>query len=182
MLRHKIAKRVAGAALTVVSALGICAFGPTPAQAESSYRITLGMDECGVMAVGVTGTCIVSLQTWLNIFDHANLVVDGKFGPKTKLAVINFQNEHGLTPDGRFGKNSRNALRGEFQYMMENSVATPRLEKNEPVTVDVGGAEPGLDGGLITAFTCIGVGIVAGTAGTPAVGVGAEVACVILLE
>jgi peptidoglycan hydrolase-like protein with peptidoglycan-binding domain len=44
--------------------------------------ITIDMSECKVMAVGVTGTCIVSLQTWLNIFDDANLVVDGKFGPK----------------------------------------------------------------------------------------------------
>jgi peptidoglycan hydrolase-like protein with peptidoglycan-binding domain len=83
------------------------------------------------MAVGVTGTCIVSLQTWLNIFDDANLVVDGKFRPKTKRAVQQFQSEHGLTADGRVGPNTRNALRGEYQYMIENSVATPRLEKRD---------------------------------------------------
>jgi peptidoglycan hydrolase-like protein with peptidoglycan-binding domain len=184
MVRNKVAKRVAGTALTVVTALGISALGAAPAQAEDHYRITLGMNECGVMAVGVTGTCIVSLQTWLNIFDHANLVVDGKFGRKTKQAVQHFQNEHGLKADGRVGPNTRNALRGEFQYMMENSVGTPRLEKDGPVTVDVG-AEPGAHGGWIVGLTCLGLGAAAGVAaGGVDVPVGAAVdaACIVTLE
>jgi peptidoglycan hydrolase-like protein with peptidoglycan-binding domain len=190
MVRRNVAKRVAGTALTLVTALGICSLAVAPAQAEDHYKITLGMNECGVMAVGVTGTCIVSLQTWLNIFDNANLVVDGRFGPKTKRAVQHFQSEHGLKADGRVGPNTRNALRGEFQYMMDNSVATPRLEKNGPVTLDVGETEPGLHGGLFSRITCIGVaagaGAVGGVVGTPITGFGSAVAadavCQIILD
>lgn len=48
--------------------------------ANNSYRITRDIGECGVMAVGVTGACIVSLQTWLNVLDGAGLVPDGGSG------------------------------------------------------------------------------------------------------
>ena len=189
MVRSKVAKRVAGTALTVVTALGISALAATPAHAHSRYMITIDMSECKVMAVGVTGTCIVSLQTWLNIFDDANLVVDGKFGPKTKRAVQHFQSEHGLTPDGRVGPNTRNALRGEYQYMMDNSVATPRLEKQGPVTVDAG-AEPGLHGGWFTKIYCGTAGALGGVAGGAvgnvpgAIGgaLATEMACLVLLD
>jgi peptidoglycan hydrolase-like protein with peptidoglycan-binding domain len=182
MVRTTVAKRVAGTALTLVTALGICSLTTAPAQAEDNYRITLGMNECGVMAVGVTGTCIVSLQTWLNIFDDANLVVDGKFGPQTKRAVQHFQSEHGLKADGRVGPNTRNALRGEFQYMMENSVGTPRLEKNGstsgPMKLEVDGAEPGAHGGVIGGLTCMVIGGGVGLA-NPAAGIFLEANCVV---
>jgi hypothetical protein len=140
--------------------------------------------ECGVMAVGVTGTCIISLQSWLNIFDDAGLVVDGDFGPATEAAVRNFQGRHGLVPDGRFGDASRNALRGVFQYMMDNSVATPKpgaslaCTPSTGVNCDVGGAVPGANGGLIQTLICNGVGEV----GRGPYGLGAEIFCEVLLS
>lgn len=164
LARRAIRRRTAAAivALAVIVA-GLVVAAPA-AHADNSYRITLGMNECGVMAVGVTGTCIVSLQTWLNIFDDAGLVVDGRFGPATRAAVIEFQRRHGLLPDGRFGNASRNALRGVYQYMMDNSVATPRpgpslrCNPGTGVNCDVGGVVPGAHGGIIQTLSCTALG------------------------
>jgi peptidoglycan hydrolase-like protein with peptidoglycan-binding domain len=159
-MRH-IAYRAGVTIVAVVAILaGILAITPA-ASAEDSYRITIDMAECDVMAVGVIGTCIISLQTWLNIFEKAGLVVDGKFGPATEAAVKNFQRNHGLDPDGRFGNFSRNALRGEYQDMMANSVPSP---KPAPLCntatgegCDLGEAVPGLNGGIIQTLFCEGI-------------------------
>jgi hypothetical protein len=76
------------------------------------------MDECRVMAVGVTGTCIVSLQTWLNIFDDADLEVDGVIWRSTERAAGNFQLKHGLNADGRFSHRSVPLRRLEFRVQV----------------------------------------------------------------
>jgi peptidoglycan hydrolase-like protein with peptidoglycan-binding domain len=157
---RRIRRSVATATIVAASLAGMVALAPA-ASADNSYRITLDMSECGVMAVGVTGTCIVSLQTWLNIFEHAGLAVDGDFGPATEAAVKDFQRRQGLVPDGLFGDASRNALRGVYQYMIDNSVATPKpgasLTCNTAtgVNCDVGGAVPGANGGIIQSLTCL---------------------------
>jgi peptidoglycan hydrolase-like protein with peptidoglycan-binding domain len=160
-----------------------------PASADNSYRITLDMSECGVMAVGVTGTCIISLQSWLNIFDQAGLAVDGDFGPATEAAVREFQRRHGLVPDGRFGDASRNALRGVYQDMIENSVATPSpapedLSCNTATGVhcDIGGAVPGFNGGWMQTLACAGVGGAVGALTGPLAGGGANVFCDVVLQ
>ncbi|HEV2372099.1 MAG TPA: peptidoglycan-binding domain-containing protein [Streptosporangiaceae bacterium] len=46
------------------------------------------------LAEGSTGDCVVILQQALNGVDHANLVPDGDFGPKTLTAVENYQAQH----------------------------------------------------------------------------------------
>jgi len=51
----------------------------------------------------------VWLQTRLNLYG-AKLIVDGIIGPKTKAAVIHFQKNHALTPDGIAGPLTRLAL------------------------------------------------------------------------
>jgi hypothetical protein len=58
---------------------------------------------------GSEGEKVRELQTLLN--NHgASLEVDGKFGSKTKDAVISYQKANGLTVDGIVGKNTWNAL------------------------------------------------------------------------
>jgi peptidoglycan hydrolase-like protein with peptidoglycan-binding domain len=145
-------------ALAAVVASMLAIAPAADADADEPQRITLAMSECGVMAVGVTGTCIISLQSWLNIFDNAGLVVDGKFGPATEAAVRNFQLKHGLDADGRFGDHSRNALRGEYQYMMEHSVPSPKPAPLCDLTTGEGCASgeavPGFNGGDVQSIFC----------------------------
>ena len=110
---------------------GACWHRCARSRADDRYRITLDVSECGVMAVGVTGTCIVSLQTWLNIFDDAEPQSRWCLRTGDQHAVINFQLKHGLTLDGRFGEHARNALRGEYKYMIDNSVASAEIGVHE---------------------------------------------------
>ncbi|MFE7836765.1 peptidoglycan-binding protein [Streptomyces sp. NPDC057474] len=172
-------------AIALVGGVGVAVAAPS-SSSETEYKVTLEMSECDLMAVGVTGSCIRSLQTWLNISDGANLVVDGVFGPETKSAVIHFQKRFGLVPDGIFGDNSRNALKGWYYDMTQNSVPTPRPGAPAAVPLDSGRVEEGLNSGMgytvVTAIACGGVGLVAGFLTTPAGGFGASLACDILLD
>lgn len=52
------------------------------------------------------------IQCRLNIFSHANLVIDDNFGSKTEKAVKNYQKDKGLAVDGIVGINTfKNILR-----------------------------------------------------------------------
>lgn len=53
-----------------------------------------------LLRVGSNGFAVRNLQAFLKIS------TDGKFGEKTKLAVINFQKKNGLVADGIAGKNT----------------------------------------------------------------------------
>jgi hypothetical protein len=61
------------------------------------------------MKKGMEGSFVQQIQDLLNKQGYP-LVVDGKFGNKTELAVKDFQAKHGLTPDGIFGTNSMNKM------------------------------------------------------------------------
>ena len=50
------------------------------------------------------------VQNDLNDFNNAGLTVDGSFGPLTKAAVINWQNELGLKVDGIVGPQTWSSL------------------------------------------------------------------------
>jgi peptidoglycan hydrolase-like protein with peptidoglycan-binding domain len=53
---------------------------------------------------------IAALQRALNKLTNAGLAVDGRFGPKTKAALIVFQTRNGLDADGRIGPVSWSAI------------------------------------------------------------------------
>jgi len=57
-----------------------------------------------VLKWGSVGADVQMLQNFLNINGFSVGVADGKFGPKTHLAVQSFQGLHGLTSDGFVGK------------------------------------------------------------------------------
>ena len=60
--------------------------------------------------VAVNGAEVMELQKFLNAKGFGPLVVDGKFGPMTKAAVIKFQLANGLVGDGIVGPLTRAAL------------------------------------------------------------------------
>ena len=56
---------------------------------------------------GTKGVAVQLLQKFLNWYHPTwKLTVDGKFGKKTKAALVAWQKVEGLTPDGVFGKKS----------------------------------------------------------------------------
>ncbi|MCB9674468.1 MAG: peptidoglycan-binding protein [Alphaproteobacteria bacterium] len=65
-----------------------------------------GVDLDRTLRTGARGRDVERLQRFLG------LPVDGKFGPDTRAAVIQFQMDHGLDPDGIIGKKSREAFSG----------------------------------------------------------------------
>lgn len=61
------------------------------------------------IARGHRGSTVETLQAALN-HNGADIAVDGKFGPETHAAVVDFQQENGLKVDGRVGPETRGAL------------------------------------------------------------------------
>lgn len=62
---------------------------------------------------GMSGPSVKWLQYMLNQIGY-KLIVDGNFGPGTKLAVKDFQRECKLVVDGVFGSKSREMLKKEL--------------------------------------------------------------------
>jgi hypothetical protein len=89
-----------GAGLATIS-LAFLLLGTPQAAAD------IDINKCAMLAKGYRGGCVNELQKQL----HANLSNDGKFGPKTKQAVVDFQKSRGLTPDGIVGPETKLALR-----------------------------------------------------------------------
>ena len=74
--------------------VGFGYFGPIENNSPAIYP---------TIKIGGRGASVKTLQTLLNS-NGANLTVDGIFGQLTKIAVLSFQGEKGLTKDGIVGK------------------------------------------------------------------------------
>lgn len=88
---------------------------PSPAR----FEISLDMPECGVMYLGTVGSCIISLQTWMNWAvgtKTQHIDIDGVYGPQTQALVETFQRRYvpSVIPNGMFGYHSRAALKEWF--------------------------------------------------------------------
>jgi peptidoglycan hydrolase-like protein with peptidoglycan-binding domain len=134
------------------------------------YTITLQMSECGVMYLGTTGTCIVSLQTWMNWALGTNLTIDGVYGPATLAAVeefqLTYQNAYpdlGIPTDGQFEDKSRWAL-VQWYLSASNDGQQPPCQMNTGMYCDPGAVEPGLQAGVVGTAICTATGLVAGAA------------------
>jgi peptidoglycan L-alanyl-D-glutamate endopeptidase CwlK len=69
---------------------------------------------------GSRGKDVRTLQGLLNKLGN-RLVVDGKFGPATRDAVVDFQNQAGMTPDGVVGDETWNALQQRTEVSSASS-------------------------------------------------------------
>lgn len=62
------------------------------------------------LRLGMSGTDVMEIQAMLHKIGINPGSVDGIFGPQMRLAVIQFQQNFGLTPDGVIGPNTHNAM------------------------------------------------------------------------
>ena len=99
---------------------------------------------------GMSGAYIKTLQYYLNIVAYfypqiPNINVDGYFGPKTKEAVIAFQEMFGLVPDGIVGRDTWKALSNAYktsinsipeEYKSEAEIVYPGYVLSEGITND----------------------------------------------
>lgn len=100
---QKHCKYFTGIALVVVCNLAVIAavtlfFTPPTESVEALVK------------VGSQGSEVRAVQTRLKELGFFNDKIDGIFGSKTRAAVIAFQKNRGLTPDGIAGKNTLAAL------------------------------------------------------------------------
>lgn len=99
---------------------------------------------------GMSGDYIKTLQYYLNIVAYfypqiPNINVDGYFGPKTKEAVIAFQEMFGLVPDGIVGRDTWKALSSAYktsinsipeEYKSEAEIVYPGYVLSEGISND----------------------------------------------
>jgi hypothetical protein len=163
------------AAVSIAAVVGVV---PRPARADTSVtlhqhvHVTLEMSECGVMYVGTRGTCIQSLQTWMNYIDDSHLDVDGVYGQATLAAVEQWQRtnivrQYHKTADGHFGAYSRLALREWYLRASDNGKHDP-CQPRTGYGCDPGAAEPGVHGGVKQILACTVVGTLTIEAGAVA--------------
>lgn len=67
--------------------------------------------EIPVLKRGMKGPAVRALQAMLVGYGYP-LVIDGSFGPKTENAVMCYQEDNGLTPDGSVGRDTHSHMHG----------------------------------------------------------------------
>lgn len=75
-----------------------------------------------VLRMGMSGTDVMEIQATLRKLGYS-VDADGFFGPQTRLAVMEFQREYGLRPDGVIGSATYSMLR---PYLLGYSTYTIR--------------------------------------------------------
>lgn len=85
----------------------------TPVQSNPAALSNYQCPGRTTVQTGSKGDCVKRVQDILNIRIGAGIAVDGDFGPKTKQAVINYQQRHGLSADGIVGNQTWSSLEGD---------------------------------------------------------------------
>src|SRR3989338_4648444 len=95
-------------AIVVLAVAVLATFGMVAIQSASAD--TTPLSACPTLSAGTTAaSCVMTLQATLNA-NGSVLVVDGKFGPMTKAAVMSYQASKGLVADGVVGPLTKASL------------------------------------------------------------------------
>lgn len=78
-----------------------------------------------VLQEGYNGIAVSTLQYYIDVIGYFNdkvsvIPIDGIFGPRTKQAVIEFQQAFGLTPDGIVGRDTWNKIVSVYQDTIDS--------------------------------------------------------------
>lgn len=101
ILSEDFATACAKACVSVIVAKGNLVKKPAPAPKPATT----------VLMRGSSGDKVFRLQNLLNLLGYNCGTADGDFGAKTEVAVTAFQKAMKLTQDGKFGKDSFNAMK-----------------------------------------------------------------------
>lgn len=84
----------------------------TSANGSEAGISTLGAKPAGapVLRIGMKGPDVRALQALLTQLGYFTGTIDSDFGPRTRAAVLAFQADNGLDPDGKVGQMTRAAL------------------------------------------------------------------------
>lgn len=122
---RKVGIRVAISAAVAVAGTSVSMLAATPAsaatcsgasnihQSPSVHAYVPSPSGCSLRE-GDSGSGVIALQQALNKCYNAGLSTDGKFGPKTRSALISAQKNAGTGADGIFGPDTRAKLEWPF--------------------------------------------------------------------
>lgn len=98
---------------------------------SSTEASTITFNSTRILKYGSKGSDVVDLQKALNSLKCGKLKVDGKYGSKTKKAVIAFQRKYGLKPDGIVGPKTKAKIKELLKKEQDKS-----SKKNSNVSSD----------------------------------------------
>lgn len=118
----------------------IASVAAAPLQAEASFPINEQIDQPAYpkhhsYRYGYVGPSIKYLQNELSLQGYYQDKIDGKFGPHTQAAVIQFQLEHSIKTDGIAGAETLNKL---YKDQDEKKMEQPK----PPILLQVGDKGP----------------------------------------
>ena len=111
--------------------------GKTAEQAKANEDLAAALGDRSLRN-GMHSESVRSLQSALNDKLGKELATDGKFGPKTKAAVKEFQRQNGLAADGIVGPQTKAALTG-----MSGEKSADKNKPGQPTKDKVAPGKPG---------------------------------------
>lgn len=136
---------------------GVAAVAPA---APTGPVAAASLSSGSTLHLGSRGDRVEVLQELLN--DHgARLAVDGKFGPRTHAAVLEYQRDNGLQVDGRVGPQTRASLNGDSSSSGSEESSGSSSSSTGQAILEAARAQIGVDyryaGSSPSGFDCSGL-------------------------